>query len=134
MRILVIEDDMANRSYLGSVLARYGDVIDVDRATPGVDAFFEGHAQKNPLDVIFLDVGLDGLNGYQVEKEIRQFEAEHGVPQRDRVRIVMATGALLLEEVLKGFQLGCDLYLPKPFTREQIQGAMRELGYSLPSV
>jgi len=62
---------------------------------------------RQPFDVIILDVMLPGRDGFDVAAELRA--AGHFVP------ILMLTARGRPEDVLKGFEAGADDYLPKPF-------------------
>ena len=129
MRALVIEDDLGNRRYLTHYLTKFGDVLEAPNGKVGIDLFLQTMAEGKTIDVVFLDVFMPEQSGHEVQQVIREWEKEHQIPYKNRVKLILATGAAETEYVLEGFRLGCDLYLPKPFTASQISGFLKEIGY-----
>lgn len=126
---MVVEDDKANRLYLCAALKPYGEVIVAANGNEALELFRRCVARSTPVDVIFLDILMPERDGFSVEEEIRQWEEQNQVPYEQRVKVILATGAAETHFVLKGFKLGCDLYLPKPFSVKQLEGFMKELGF-----
>jgi CheY-like chemotaxis protein len=60
-------------------------------------------------DVVFLDIGLPGMNGYEVAKRIRAFDAGKGV------HIVAVSGYALEVDRARALESGCTTHLAKPF-------------------
>ncbi len=79
--------------------------------------------QEEPPDLVVLDIMLPGMDGFDVCQWIR----EH--PEWDDVKIMMLTAKGRDVEVSKGFALGADAYITKPFsTRHFIDEVRRLLG------
>ncbi len=77
---------------------------------------------QDPPQVVLLDVMLPGMDGFQVCQWIR----EH--PEWDGVKIIMLTAKGRDVEIAKGFALGADAYITKPFsTRHLVQEVRRVL-------
>ena len=129
MRALVVEDDLSNRVFLEHVLKEYGQVDSAENGKVALEKFRQTYSEGGSYDLIFLDIMMPEMDGFTVESVIRQWEEEMRLPQEKRIKIVMATGLAETEHVLRGFQLGCDLYLPKPVLAPQIEGFMAEIGY-----
>ena len=62
-------------------------------------------------DLVILDIMLPGMDGFTVCKRIREFS---------QTPIIMLTAKDEVEDKLKGFELGADDYLPKPFSRKEL--------------
>ena len=77
--------------------------------------------QENPaaIDLIILDLMLPGMSGYAVCEAIRS--AGHAVP------ILMLSARTLVEDRIRGFDAGTDLYLQKPFDLEELMSIVRNL-------
>jgi len=72
-----------------------------------------------PIDLVVLDIMLPGMSGYAVCEAIREQDA--GLP------IVMLTARTLVEDRIRGFNAGADVYLQKPFDLEELLSVVRSL-------
>jgi DNA-binding response OmpR family regulator len=107
MAILVVEDDPDLLDILCFTLRREGhDVIAARDGATGLEMW----RSKEPL-LVLLDVDLPKKNGWEVCAEIRK---ESSTP------VVMLTGADDESDIVKGFDLGADDYITKPFSHRQL--------------
>src|SRR4051812_40369033 len=103
MSILVVEDDPGTRSIVTRALEQAGHrVIAAADGTQALDL-----VSKEDPALVVLDVGLPGINGFEVCRRIR---CESLVP------IVMLTARRSEEDILLGYSLGIDDYIIKPFS------------------
>ncbi len=107
-KILLVEDDQN----FGDVLRSYLEMHDyaVTLATDGVqgiEAF-----KKSPYDLCIFDVMMPKKDGFTLAKEVRERNQE--------VPIIFLTAKTMKEDVLHGFKLGADDYIPKPFNSEEL--------------
>ncbi|MEI4789245.1 response regulator transcription factor [Bacillus sp. FJAT-53060] len=102
-RILVIEDDQAIQELIKQFLMTQKYIVET--ASDG----FEGMKQfnKQPFDLIILDVMLPNLSGFDVAKMIRT---------HSKVPIIMLTAMEEEQDQIKGFEHGADDYITKPFS------------------
>jgi len=123
IRILVVDDEPAVRSILRSGLEREG--YEVSEA--GDKAEFLRCLETTPIDLITLDLDLDGENGLLLAREVR---AQHNIP------IIMITGKGDVFDRVAGLEQGADDYIIKPFhIREVLMRARSVLRrYELESV
>lgn len=77
--------------------------------------------QENPasVDLIILDLMLPGMSGYDVCESLRQ--------QGNDVPILMLSARILTEDRIRGFNVGTDVYLQKPFDLEELLSVVRNL-------
>src|SRR5262249_11062873 len=102
-RVLIIEDDEAIRRLAVGALQQEGyEVIVALDGVEGLEAF----TRARP-DVVVLDLRLPDIHGFDVCRRIRQQSASP---------ILMLTAMSEEEEVVRGFQIGADDYLIKPFS------------------
>ena len=102
-KILIVEDD----PNFGSILKEYLIINDYDitLAKNGIEGFEK--FKKDDFDLCILDVMMPYKDGFTLAKEIRE--------KNDSVPIFFLTAKNLKEDVLKGFKIGADDYLTKPF-------------------
>jgi len=105
-KILLVEDD----PNFGAVLKDYLSINDfeVTLAKNGMEGFEK--FKKDNFDLCILDVMMPYKDGYTLAREIREKNQE--------VPIVFLTAKTLKEDVLKGYKVGADDYLNKPFDSE----------------
>jgi len=65
-------------------------------------------------DVILLDIMMPGLDGYEICRRIRQ------TPKLEFTKVILVSGKALLEERLKGYEVGADDYMTKPFIPDEL--------------
>src|SRR3990172_1089505 len=114
MRILVVEDEPKTADYLRQGLSESGYVVDV--AAHGIDG--RHLAQETEYDLVLLDVNLPGVDGWSVLQSIRS---------RGDTPVLMLTARGFLNEKIKGFDLGADDYLVKPFQFPELLARVRRL-------
>jgi two-component system copper resistance phosphate regulon response regulator CusR len=115
MRILLVEDENKAASYLSGGLSENGFQVDVSRE--GRDGLFKALTQH--YDLIILDVGLPGIDGWGIIAGIRQVN--------QAVRVLFLTARDTVEDKVKGLQLGADDYLVKPFAFSELLARVRAL-------
>ncbi|GAC1442376.1 MAG: two-component system response regulator TrcR [Mycobacteriales bacterium] len=113
MRVLVVEDEPALRSYLVPLLERSG--YDVDAVETGAQALAAVDARRP--DLVLLDVGLPDLSGLDVCREIRRSPTY--------LPVVMLTGLDGREDELRGFAVHADDYVTKPVQPETLLARLR---------
>jgi pilus assembly protein CpaE len=103
-RILIIDDDLDTLKLVGLMLEREG--YDIIVASNGVQGLAKAASEKP--DLILLDVMMPDLDGYEVA---RRLQAD---PQLDPIPIIMFTAKSMIDDKVKGFEVGVDDYLTKP--------------------
>lgn len=114
MRILVVEDEANTGEYLRKGLTESGFVVDL--AQTGTDGLHM--AIESDYDLIVLDVMLPGLDGWTVLKQLRE---------RKAVPVLFLTARDDVQDRVKGFELGADDYLVKPFAFAELLARIRSL-------
>ncbi len=108
MRILVVEDEEVIADVIATKLRalRY----EVDVSLDGEDGLY--NALSNIYDLIILDIMLPKVNGLEILKEIKENDIS--------AKVIMLTAKSELEDKLKGFEIGADDYVTKPFHIEEL--------------
>lgn len=116
-KILVIDDDIAINELIKVNLELNG--YNVLQAHDGTTGF--AIAKQELPDLIILDVMMPEVDGYTVAQRIRQN------PTTEETPILMLTALSQLNDKVKGFDIGVDDYLVKPFEMEELQVRVRAL-------
>jgi|NGEPerStandDraft_6_1074524.scaffolds.fasta_scaffold65425_2 DNA-binding response OmpR family regulator len=114
-RVLVVEDDDAIAQVLMRSLRMEGYEVRV--AEDGTAALEQAHGFLP--DLVVLDLGLPGIDGIEVAKELRR--------QSDDVPILILTARDAVESRVEGLDAGADDYLVKPFERQELLARLRAL-------
>jgi DNA-binding response OmpR family regulator len=108
LKILLVEDD-PNLSF---VIQDYLEMLDYDTmlCKDGEEGLMEYRRIK--YDLLILDVMMPKKDGFSLAEEIRQTD--------DITPIIFLTAKSLKEDRIRGFQVGCDDYISKPFSTEEL--------------
>jgi len=115
MKILIIEDEVKTAKFLKKGLSEAGYVIDT--ASDGLEGLHL--AQEIDFDLVILDVMLPVLDGWQVLARLREASRQS--------LVLMLTARDTVHERVRGFELGTDDYLVKPFAFSELLARVRSL-------
>ena len=110
LKILIVEDNPANRLLVGKILDQVGFIAEVDEAVNGLEAV--KLVSKSPYDLIFMDLQMPTMDGYEAMRKIR---ANGAIIQP---RIIVISANVQPEDVSNSYSAGADGFLPKPIDRE----------------
>lgn len=103
-KILVVDDESRIRKIIRDFLVREGYVVcEAEDGEAALDIF----CSNNDIDLIIMDVMMPKMDGWQLCKEVRKLS---------KVPILMLTAKSEEQDELKGFDLGVDEYISKPFS------------------
>ena len=126
LRILLAEDNLVNQKVARCMLARLGYQADV--ANNGIEAIEA--LEKEPYDVVFMDVQMPVLDGLEATKRIRR-ECHRNPPPR----IIAMTANAMIGDREMCLKAGMDSYISKPVRLEGLKGVLEEtaIARSLPT-
>jgi two-component system, OmpR family, alkaline phosphatase synthesis response regulator PhoP len=113
--LLLVEDDAS----IGRLVKRYLERQDgwqVLWLRTGEEAF--GELRRHPVRLVVLDVGLPGIDGFEVCRQMRAWS---------RVPIVMLTARDEEPDRVAGFELGADDYVSKPFSPRELAARIKAI-------
>ncbi len=113
-RILAVEDDERIRTAVKLALEDEGWTV--GESSTGEEALEE--FQREPSDVVLIDIMLPGIDGFEVCRSIRRISD---------VPIVMVTARADTHDVVAGLEAGADDYLTKPFAPKELSARIRAL-------
>lgn len=107
--VLIVEDEMSIAENLLLALGHAGFIADIARDAKAAIA----RLVVEPPDLVLLDIGLPGTDGYQVLGQMRH-ELQLTTP------VLILTARAALEDKTQGFAGGADDYVTKPFALEEV--------------
>lgn len=116
-KILLAEDDDNLGQLLWTYLKNKG--FDAVLAKNGRQAYDLFNDPKNNFEFMILDVMMPEMDGFTLAKEVR--ELDKNIP------ILFLTAKAMSDDKLKGFELGADDYLTKPFSMEELLARMKAI-------
>jgi DNA-binding response OmpR family regulator len=115
MHVLLVEDDAVLADGLTRVLQ--GNGIQVALAADGLVA--DQLLQKSTVAVVVLDIGLPGIDGFEVVRRLRA--------RGSTLPVLLLTARDAVEDRVRGLELGADDYLVKPFATAELVARIRAL-------
>jgi two-component system, sensor histidine kinase len=122
-RVLLIEDNDDGREMMASMLGAYD--FTVHQAADGLAGV--AAACANPSDVALVDIGLPGIDGYEVARRLRKN------PETRNMRLIALTGYGLAEDQRRVLEAGFDLHLVKPVDLRLLLDALGEQATAQPN-
>ncbi|MFT6997768.1 MAG: signal transduction histidine kinase/CheY-like chemotaxis protein [Cryomorphaceae bacterium] len=115
MSILVAEDEPSNFIYIEALLEDYRcNIIHAINGREAVDIA----SKNNSIDLIFMDIKMPVLNGFEATKEIRK--TNRSVP------IIAQTAYAMSEDRQMSIDIGCNDYIAKPISEEMLSKIIRK--------
>ena len=116
MHVILVEDDAVLADGLLRVLGGHGMKVELLQNGSEADALLQ---RPGPVDVLVLDIGLPGLDGFEVVRRLRA--------RGSQLPVLLLTARDAVEERVRGLELGADDYLVKPFATPELVARVRAL-------
>jgi two-component system, cell cycle response regulator DivK len=113
--ILLVEDNEDNRIVYSTILRHFG--YEVMEAQTGEDGI--AMAERDLPDLILMDVGLPGMDGWEATAHLKNRAATREIP------IIALTAHALNEHRARAMEVGCDGYLAKPVEPREVLSTVR---------
>ncbi len=114
-RILVADDEPANRRLIMELLLKTG--FKAEEAANGQEVIVS--CRNSPPDLIFLDISMPVMNGYEVIRKLKTMEKDRHVP------IIAVTASAFDENKKATLKVGADGYIRKPYKLKEIFDALQ---------
>lgn len=108
-KVLIVDDEARNQRIISETLE---GVVDFQVASDGEQAL--ALVQSYQPDLILLDIMMPGIDGYEVCKRLRLD------PKQAFTKVILVSGKAMIDERLKGYAVGADDYMTKPFASEEL--------------
>lgn len=117
--LAIVEDDAVLREELSCFFVNQGYLVHEANSHQGLLDILKLH----DIQVVVLDLNLPGKNGYEIASWLK-----HDLP---RLGVVIMTARTSLTDRIKGYEVGADIYLPKPTNPMELLAAVRNLAKRL---
>jgi signal transduction histidine kinase/CheY-like chemotaxis protein len=124
IRILAVDDNEFNLHLMRAFLKDYNCTVSF--AQDGTEALREFSSMA--FDVVFMDLQMPNMDGYEATRQIRRIERAHG---RTRALVAAVSASCFSEDVEKARQAGCDDHIAKPLRRIHIIDALVKHGFKV---
>ena len=114
-KILIVDDEYANRFLLEQVLSEY------DTTSVASAADMWQHLSGNPVDMILLDIMMPGQDGFETARALRENREYADIP------VIFVTARREAEDLAKGFDLGGYDYIKKPFDETELLARVKSV-------
>lgn len=115
-RVLIVEDNEINRQIASEMLQEL--VSEVALAHNGIQAV--SMVQKDSFDLIFMDIQMPGMDGFEATRRIRELTDDARVP------IIAMTAHALSGDYQKSLEAGMDAHLTKPIDPEELRNTVSQ--------
>jgi CheY-like chemotaxis protein len=116
MRVLLVDDNPDALSISSLLFAAEGHIVTM--ATNPAEAL--GHAAATRSEVVVLDIGMPGMNGFDLARAIRALD------QKPRPLIIALSGYTEPEHIRRGIEAGFDFHYPKTIDPNVVLETVRE--------
>ncbi len=128
MKTLIVDDDFTNRLILQKIISDFGQVHIAVNRNEAIEAVSSAIINnREPYDLVCLDIMMPGMDGQETLKEIRSLERETGVRIGEGTKIIMTTALSDGKNVMEAFGEACDAYIVKPIGKENLLEELRKL-------
>ncbi|MGF1494635.1 MAG: response regulator transcription factor [Microcoleaceae cyanobacterium] len=117
LTILIVDDDLGTRLSITDYLEMSGYLV--ISAEDGQEAL--NQVEKFKPHLIVTDLAMPRMNGYELVRQVRTR------PEFRLLPVIFLTAHNATQERVRGYQSGCDNYLPKPFVLEELGAVIRSL-------
>lgn len=118
-RALVVDDNQDIAEMLAAVLRHSGYTVSTaDSGTGALSA-----ALSRQYDVVISDIGMPGMNGYELAEALRSF------PQYRSTRMIAVTGFAMYDDRERALEAGFDTHLSKPIDPAALAQAIRGISH-----
>ncbi|OAP60405.1 hypothetical protein AYL99_05407 [Fonsecaea erecta] len=116
--ILLVDDNKINLKLLETFLKTKRKYSRIKQAEDGQQAVDAVKAAEDPFDIIFMDISMPVLDGFEATRTIRQYEELRGC--KPGAMIIALTGLASARDQSEVFSSGCDIYMTKPVSFKEV--------------
>ncbi len=117
MKVLIVDDEPNILMSLDFLMRKEGYEVFVARnGTEALESI-----QNHLPDVVLLDIMMPDVDGYEICRFIKSN------PETENSKVIFISAKSKESDIKKGYEIGADFYITKPFTNKQIVNKVKEL-------
>ena len=118
-RMLIVDDNAINLKLLHTFLKKRNcsRISSAENGAVAVELFTSAPADE-PYEIVFMDVSMPVMNGFEATRAIRDFEDKTNA--KNPAMVIALTGLASGRDQAEGFASGCDIYLTKPVSFKEV--------------
>lgn len=120
IKALIVEDVFLIQRLIAHLIQDYAECKPAENGKDAINLFTSEYFNGVPFNLVCLDIYLPEMNGIEVLKSIRAFEEEIRLKEDERCKIVMVSSSSNHNMVNSAKKVGCDGYVTKPFTKNEV--------------
>lgn len=128
-QVLAVDDHLPNLMVLDALLSELGvGVTTVNSGADAIETFNRRSLEGKPFDLIFMDIQMPRMSGFEASVQIRSLEIQLFADQLDEKRtpIIALTAHALADERDKLLAAGVDDYVGKPISQPQLVAVLKK--------
>lgn len=134
MKTLIVDDEYSIRQVLKYMLSKTGKTDQAVNGEEAIRLFLQAWREKEPYDLICMDIMMPLMDGKESVKAIREQEKIMGIKSSEEVKIMMITALGDPKNVVESYyKSGADAYVVKPFDKQKFWETIAKLGLKLPN-
>ncbi|MEH0021806.1 MAG: response regulator [Desulfobacter sp.] len=130
MKFLIVDAGFDTRQASQKLLSSYGECDVALNGLEALNAFARAHSNKDPYHIIFLDIEMEGLDGFQVLEKIRQWERSKSIEPGDGVKIILITSGTVGDAMAARLIPGLETWMSRDLTRENLATSFKAIHYT----
>lgn len=127
MNTLIVEDDYVSRKFMVKFLSKYGSCKTAENGEQAIELYRRAVEQKEPYDLICMDILMPKMDGYKTLEQIRKYEEEQEIGRQQEAKVIMTSGMDVSTNATKAFELGCVAFASKPIDIVKFNQILQEL-------
>jgi len=116
MQVMIADDDAITRTVLRTILQDAGHTVCAE-ADSGMAVLDQ--CSRNALDVLFLDINMPAMNGFEVLQQLRSVHPN--------LHVIMISASSTLENVRTAAKFGVNGFVVKPFTPDKVLNSLKSI-------
>lgn len=128
IKALIVEDVFLIQRLLEHIMGPYAECKGAQNGKDALSIFTNEFFNGEPFNLVCLDIYLPEMDGIEVLQSIRTFEDEIRLSPEERTKIIMVSSLANQNIIKKAHKIGCDGYITKPFSKEEIITVLQNIG------